>query len=361
MVAALAKKPKTRRQTDHLARIKQVSGRRSLSWATPRLLQLGADLRQTRALERTLQAVTKVSVGLTRSVQGTLRLLDESGKRLLTSARTGPSVHRRGAPAFAWGEGFLGWVVVHRKPTYTNRPASDPRFISRQGQIWTPGALMAVPLLSNQACIGVLSVSRKKHSAYCDLDLDLLRLVAQLSEPYIVIARLKRLNESDPLTLLHNRRHLDERLPAEIQRARRFSKPLALAMIDIDHFKRVNDTHGHEIGDEVLTEFANRLRTVSRTSDVIVRWGGEEFVTIFPETNVRQGKRIAERMRRSICDQPFLTAAGKIYLTASIGLVSLTSKDSTQLLTRRADKAMYAAKRQGRNCVVSLGHRQSKT
>ncbi|MBW1808347.1 MAG: GGDEF domain-containing protein [Deltaproteobacteria bacterium] len=356
----MAKKQKTRRQTDRLAKVKQIARRRSLSWATPRLLQLGVELRQARALEPTLHAVTKVSVGLTRSLQGTLRLLDESGKRLLTSARTGPSVHRRGTPAFAWGEGFLGWVVVHRKPTFTNHPATDPRFVSRPGQIWTPGALMAVPLLANQACIGVLSVSRKLHSTYGKLDLDLLRLVAQLSEPYLEIARLKRLNESDSLTLLHNRRHLDERLPLEIQRAQRFGKPLALAMIDIDHFKQVNDTHGHEIGDESLTEFANRLSTVSRSSDVIVRWGGEEFVAIFPETNVRQGKRIAERMRRSVCDRPFATSAGKIYLTASIGLVSLTNKDDTQSLTRRVDQALYAAKRQGRNRVVSLGSRQSK-
>ncbi|HUU02851.1 MAG TPA: sensor domain-containing diguanylate cyclase [Myxococcota bacterium] len=328
-------------------------GRRSLGWASDRLLQLGVELRRASLLEPTLQAVTRLSVDLTRSIQGTLRLLDESGKRLLTSARIGPSVHKRGAPAFRFGEGFIGWVAVHRRPAYTNHPASDPRFVSRTGQVWTPGAVMAVPLLSSQDCIGVLSVSKKIHAPYNDLDLRLLQLVGQLSEPRLEIARLMRLNESDPLTLLHNRRHLDDRLPQEIQAARRKNKPLAVAMLDIDHFKRVNDSHGHDVGDEILYEFAERLRHESRSTDVMVRWGGEEFLALFPDTTLVQGRRIAERILLAISDKHFNSTAGKLFLTTSAGLSMLNGKDDTTSLLRRVDRSLYTAKRRGRNRLVT--------
>jgi diguanylate cyclase (GGDEF)-like protein len=344
---------KGRRRKDKPGRVGRTPRRRSLGWVSDCLLQLGVELRRSGPLESTLQAVTRLSAELTRSIQGTLRLLDESGKRLLTSARSGPSVHKRGAPAFRFGEGFIGWVAVHRRPTFTNHPASDPRFVFRTGQVWTPGAVMAVPLLSGQDCIGVLSVSKKINAPYNDLDLRLLQLVGQLSEPQLEIARLKRLNESDPLTLLHNRRHLDDRLPQEIQIAHRKNRPLAIAMLDIDHFKRVNDSHGHDVGDEILCEFAERLRRESRSTDVMVRWGGEEFLTLFPDTTLAQGKRIVERVLGTISDLPFASVAGKLFLTTSAGLTMLNGKDDAASLIRRVDRALYAAKRRGRNCLVT--------
>lgn len=350
---------RTRRAGDVAARWK-IPGRRSLAWSTALLVELGDELQRARQLETTLQAITRTSVRLTRSVQGTLRLLDESGKRLLTSARTGPSVHRRGATAFRLGEGFIGWVVVHRQPAFTNRPASDPRFVARASQVWTPSAVMAVPLVSGRSCIGVLSVSLKTRKLYRKLDLDLLHLVADLSGPHLEIARLKRLNESDPLTLLHNRRHIQDRLPVEMQRSRRSGRPLAVAMIDIDRFKRVNDTHGHDVGDEVLCEVADRLRRVSRSSDVVCRWGGEEFLCIFPETNMRQGRLVAERVRRSVADTPFSTSAGPLHLTVSVGICRLSPGEDARSLLRRADQALYSAKRRGRNRVMSARSREKR-
>ena len=344
---------KRRRRVDDVPSRLKVPRRRSLAWSTALLVGLGDELQRARQLEAILQAITRVSVRLTRSVQGTLRLLDDSGTRLLTSARTGPSVHRRGATAFRLGEGFIGWVVVHREPAFTNNPASDPRFVARASQVWTPSAVMAVPLLSGRSCIGVLSVSRKAGKPYRDLDLDLLNLVSDLSVPYLEIARLKRLNESDHLTLLHNRRHLEDRLPVEIQRSRRSGRPLVVAMIDIDRFKRVNDTHGHDVGDEVLCEVADRLRRVSRSSDVVSRWGGEEFLCIFPDTNMRQGRLVAERVRKAVADTPFSTSAGPLQLTVSLGIYRLSAGDDAHSLVQRADQALYTGKRQGRNRVIA--------
>jgi diguanylate cyclase (GGDEF)-like protein len=356
----MTRSSKRRRKNDDLSRWK-IPRRRSLAWSTALLVELGDELQQARQLEAILQAVTRVSVRLTRSVQGTLRLLDESGTRLLTSARTGPSVHRRGASPFRLGEGFIGWVVVHREAAFTNHTVSDPRFVERSSQVWMPSAVMAVPLVSGRTCIGVLSVSRKNKKPYRKLDLDLLHLVADLSVPYLEIARLKRLNESDPLTLLHNRRHIQDRLPVEIQRSRRSGRPLVVAMIDIDRFKRVNDTHGHDVGDEVLCEVADRLRRVSRSSDVVSRWGGEEFFCIFPETNTHQGRLVAERVRRSIAETPFSTSAGPLHLTVSVGICRLSPGDNARSLVHRADQALYTAKRRGRDRVMAAAGTGKKT
>ncbi len=345
------KKADRRRQSDRGRRRKAPPERRTVGWVTQRCLQLADDLRSGGVLERTLQRVTRAAEELTRSDQATLRLLDDSGRRMLTSARSGPSVHRRGNTPFRMGEGFLGWVVVHRQPALINSPRRDPRFVNRPGQLWTPGGVMAVPLLTGQACIGVLSVARRVARRYRERDLDLLRLVTQLSAPYLEIARLKRLNDSDPLTLLHNRRHLQDRLPREIQKAQRAGNPLTVAMMDLDRFKRVNDTHGHDVGDEVLLELADRLRHVSRASDVIVRWGGEEFFCIFPATSLSQAAQVADRMRLAVCTEPFTTSAGPLALTISLGVTALAEGDDGQAIERRADRALYRAKNAGRNCV----------
>ncbi len=315
---------------------------------------MAAELRGARDLDASLQAVTRTAVALTRSYQGTLRLLDESGKRLLLSARTGPPMHGRGAGRFMLGEGFIGWVVVHRTAALTNRVDRDPRFVVREGQSWMPAGLMAVPLCTVGQCIGVLSVTRRDESPpYRSADLRVLEVVAELSAPYLEIARLQRLSATDPLTLLHNRRHLDERLPQVIAESRRARARMAAAMLDLDHFKRVNDHHGHDVGDEVLVETAERVRASCRASDVVARWGGEELVILFPETTLAQAVTVAERIRDAIANAPFATAAGAVQVTASLGVARLTSDDDAQGLSlqRRADQALYAAKRRGRNRV----------
>ncbi|RME27823.1 MAG: GGDEF domain-containing protein [Deltaproteobacteria bacterium] len=332
--------------------------RRSLSGVTVSLIELGKKLRRMGNLDDVLLEVTKTAVVLTRSSQGTIRLLDDSGKRLLTSARYGPSVHRRGAPPFRYGEGFIGWVVAHRRAACTNSPASDPRFIKRQGQLFTPAAVIAVPLMNQSDCIGVLSASRRGGPRYTELDLNLLSLVGQLSEPQLEIARLRRLGESDPLTLLHNRRHLDQHLPVLLQKAARSGKPLALAMLDLDHFKHINDQFGHDVGDEVLCQFAERLKRAARSTDILVRWGGEEFIVVLLDTTSGQAKMVCERIRSTISAEPVLTSAGPIQLTVSMGLAFFKTNDVPATLLKRADEALYNAKRKGRNRLVVAGRTQ---
>lgn len=159
---------------------------------------------------------------------------------------------------------------------------------------------------------------------------------------------------TDPLTGVYNRRYLDAHLEQLVRRSIDSHKPLSVAFCDIDHFKRLNDTYGHAVGDEVLVEFCNRLRSNTRSMDLVARMGGEEFVVIMPDTPPERALRIAERLRARVDGNPFMVSAAEpIPVTISVGLATLALTDANGLaLLKRADEAMYRAKRGGRNRVV---------
>ena len=160
---------------------------------------------------------------------------------------------------------------------------------------------------------------------------------------------------TDALTGLFNRRYLDTHAKALIEQARAAGSPLSTLVMDIDHFKSVNDTHGHAAGDSVLREFAQRLRRNTRGVDLVCRMGGEEFIIVMPDTPLWRGRQIAERLRSCIATERFRINAGtQITVTASVGLATLeTSEGGMDVLFSRADQALYAAKREGRNRVVA--------
>jgi len=161
---------------------------------------------------------------------------------------------------------------------------------------------------------------------------------------------------TDPLTGLHNRRYMEGHLNTLVEKARDEDKPLSLLLLDIDYFKAVNDTHGHDAGDDVLREFSVRLRSNVRGIDLACRYGGEEFVVVMPETNKALAFMVAERVRQQIAGKPFVVQGGgtSLDITVSIGIASLEDGDRTpNSLLRRADEALYTAKRDGRNRVVS--------
>ena len=155
---------------------------------------------------------------------------------------------------------------------------------------------------------------------------------------------------TDSLTGVGNRRWLDESLAVETERAQRYGTGMSLAMIDIDLFKSVNDTWGHEVGDLVLKSVGELLRNVKRQSDMVARWGGEEFVVLMPATSLDDAVAAAERLRRAM---ELLTVAGLVQFTASFGVACLQPLETGQALLARADHALYAAKRAGRNRVVA--------
>lgn len=157
---------------------------------------------------------------------------------------------------------------------------------------------------------------------------------------------------TDELTGLFNRRSFMHSFEQEIERARRYHKPVSLMLIDIDHFKRVNDEYGHQIGDLVLQRFAETVRTTLREIDVFGRIGGEEFAVMMPETDLRSARRVAERVRRSVLNKPVETQSGVINYSISAGVIASNHwLLDTETMLRHADAALYAAKHSGRNNV----------
>jgi diguanylate cyclase (GGDEF)-like protein len=166
-------------------------------------------------------------------------------------------------------------------------------------------------------------------------------------------ARTKRLASTDGLTGLCNHRVLRERLQEEVERANRYYRPLSLLMIDIDHFKQHNDTHGHLWGDTILVEVARLLKAMSRTSDIVARYGGEEFAMLLPETTQEQAVRIAHRLLNTIATHSFVENLAPGTVTVSVGVAMHQQAEAPTALIAAADQALYAAKHAGRNCVAT--------
>ena len=161
---------------------------------------------------------------------------------------------------------------------------------------------------------------------------------------------------TDPLTGLYNRRYMETHADSLVERAAARGKPLSVLIIDIDHFKVINDTYGHDAGDDVLREFSDRLRSCIRGIDLACRYGGEEFVVVMPDTDLGVANKVAERIRRKIAGEPFPIVRGSrsVEVTISVGLACrLGPQDSAAVIMKRADAALYLAKGQGRNRVVS--------
>jgi diguanylate cyclase (GGDEF)-like protein len=216
--------------------------------------------------------------------------------------------------------------------------------------------MLALPLIQRGVVIGVVCL--ESHQPY---DQAISRLAFSLTQPAAMAvenARLfdevQRLATLDGLTGTYNRRHFMELAQMQFDSARRFSQPLSALMLDVDHFKSVNDRYGHAVGDQVLRGLADRCHSALRSIDVLGRYGGEEFAIMLPNTERHSGAAVlAERIRQCVDEAPFNTDAGPIHVTVSLGVAS--ADDSTEglgALLKRADLALYEAKQAGRNRVV---------
>jgi diguanylate cyclase (GGDEF)-like protein len=162
---------------------------------------------------------------------------------------------------------------------------------------------------------------------------------------------LHRDAHEDALTGLHNRRRVDRDLPLLLAQMREQGRPLQVAVLDVDHFKQVNDCHGHAVGDEVLRQVARLLGERLRTRDIAARLGGEEFLVVLVDTPPDVGLEICDRLRQAVQQHDWSLQADALAVTCSIGVAALRDGDDVATLTQRADAALYRAKREGRNRV----------
>jgi diguanylate cyclase (GGDEF)-like protein len=158
---------------------------------------------------------------------------------------------------------------------------------------------------------------------------------------------------TDGLTGMQNRRYFDDALKEYLEEFRRIGKPIGLMILDLDHFKQVNDTHGHDVGDEVLRAVAKCLKDMTRYHDVVARLGGEEFAVVTPNMDAELLARFAERIRKAVATMSVLSGNVRLRITTSVGLAVWDRKETAEDFYRRADRQLYEAKRQGRNRVCA--------
>ncbi len=266
---------------------------------------------------------------------------------------------------FSTANGLLEAIQSRGTAVWLDDPASDPRFQGWGGtehiKSW-----MGLPLLVHGKFIGYMTLDSYKENAYGEAQAALVQPFANQAAQAIDNARrfdwVQRQAVTDALTGLYNRRGLFELGNREFERARRFGRTMSAIMLDIDHFKQVNDRYGHIVGDQVLCELARRCSAVIRKVDFLGRYGGEEFAILLPETELETALRVAERLREQIADLPVETDRSVLSITISLGVTQLGPEtvDLAGLLDA-ADAAMYLAKQAGRNCVRVLGNNAAPT
>jgi two-component system cell cycle response regulator len=320
--------------------------------------RLGETLSSTHDLPKLLAVVLEAAVQARRAKAGSLLLLTADRTALVREASHGLT-EREPAERIPVGQGVAGTVAATGRAMVLASPAGNG------GPEPAATSQVSVPLLAQGRVLGVLSLyDREDGEPFTLADAESLTAFAVQAAVAIENVRLhaeaERLSVTDPLTGAWNYRYFSRRFEQEIERSRRFGRVLALLMLDIDHFKSVNDRFGHQRGDEVLVEFARRVTGSVRDIDTFARYGGEEFVLILPETNLEGGLAAAEKLRLGTHKAPFCGKGpdGGVRLTVSIG-VACFPEHATQPeeLLRAADEALYEAKLQGRDRVVTAGPR----
>jgi diguanylate cyclase (GGDEF)-like protein len=254
------------------------------------------------------------------------------------------------------------WPIEHSKVMFALRQGKNPQLLSPADAATLDGEnearrqYLAVPLPSGSGGFRLLLAGRKAP----DIERQGMDIAAAMAKQASValdnaqlIHELENLATTDSLTRLHNRRHFLERAEAEFERSKRYQRPLSIFLLDADHFKEINDTYGHDTGDQALRMLASMCRQNLRQLDVIGRYGGEEFVVFLPETSMAKAMEVAERLRAGVEEINLDVAGDNIHVTVSIGVATATSQtDSIAALINEADRALYEAKRAGRNKVV---------
>jgi diguanylate cyclase (GGDEF)-like protein len=279
-------------------------------------------------------------------------LLDADRKRLLAKAAYGLRTERMHTLSFAVGEGVAGWVVERGISALIDDVSKDARFVQLPANQTPISSLICVPLIARGERVGVVTATSERPNAFDANQLELVRFISTTIALDIENVRLHRVAVTDPLTGAFNREFLIQRLPQEIEAAIDRDRSLSVAMVDVDHFKAVNDQHGHGVGDVVLAEVARRLRSAIRTGDLLVRYGGEEFLAVLPKADAGRAWEVGERMRQRVCERAFDVGDGlALLLRISVGIAQWRMGEPMPELIERADVALYGAKERGRNRV----------
>jgi diguanylate cyclase (GGDEF)-like protein len=313
---------------------------------------LGETLQSTHDLTKLLSVVLETAQAAVQARAGAVFLVGATRQDLYVKVGRNLGIDAR--TRVPMGEGFIGWVARERKPVLI--PGSD--VVAHRSEPQADTAIV-VPLESQGQVIGVMGLyGRSNGLSFTPGDMETIASLAQQAavgvENVLLHQEAQRLSITDGLTGAWNYRYFQMRLAQEVERAIRFGRPFSMMVVDIDHFKRVNDTYGHQRGDSILVEVARRMHAQVRLQvDTLARYGGEEFVLVLPETPLDGAEVVAQKVLESVSSEPF---AGEepVRVTVSIGLATFPDHGTTpRALIRAADMAMYEAKGRGRNRLVT--------
>lgn len=325
------------------------------------IAELGKTITSTMRPEEVLRAMIKKTSELLSPTSWSMTLLNPLTQQLKYEILINdPSIDRD--KPIPIGEGLHGWVAKYGQAIFVSQTSLEeyapPTHLAHLTKnLW----IMIVPLKSKNKILGTLHLQRsvRDKNPYTPDDLKILKIIGDYTAIAIENAsnflKVEELTIRDDLTSLSNARHLHTILDNEINRSLRYHKPFSMIFLDIDHFKKVNDTYGHIHGSELLKEVAEVILQSIRVVDYGARYGGDEFIVVLPETNKEEAYRIAERIRSAIETNPFLKRDGHaIHFTASLGVATYPiDADSKDELIKMADHAMYDSKKISRNKVTS--------
>jgi diguanylate cyclase (GGDEF)-like protein len=255
------------------------------------------------------------------------------------------------------GEGVLGWTALTGEAKMISKVKDKGLHFIDEIIFEDVSSAIIVPFITREKVVGLLAAFKREPETFQEDDFELLRTVANHVAIALDNAKLyeetKKLSLTDGLTGLYNYRFFNQRLKEEFKRALRYSHPLSLIILDVDNFKKINDTHGHLFGDEVLKKIAQMLRENARETDFIARYGGDEFVIILPETNKESAFKLAERILERL-NKSTIIKDTSLELSVSIGVASYPEDAITpEELIKSADKALYNAKQRGGSKVMT--------
>jgi diguanylate cyclase (GGDEF)-like protein len=311
-------------------------------------------------LDRRLEAMTEMAQGIVQAETGLLCLVETGERRATIRVVRGGGMDRYVGHQFNLTDGLVSLVVKNRQPILLSQLSDDQphRFFPLKSKIQMRArSFLGLPLIVQERVIGLLICASDQPSAFTALQQHLLSILCNQAAQAIADAQhhaeIKRQAAIDGLTNMFNHRAFHDRLDYEWKQMQRNGEPLTLMMIDLDHFKRVNDTYGHQTGDRILRQVSALLAKLARDSDTVGRYGGEEFAVLLPGTTAQQASKLAERIRKVVERTRFGPEGVAIQVTLSLGVASAPADaaDADHLVSA-ADKALYWAKEHGRNRIA---------
>ena len=324
--------------------------------------ELGKALTSSLQLDQVLRTIMEKIDEFLRPDNWSLLLLDETKQELYFELAVGKASQALKDVRIKVGQGIAGWVAQHGETVVVEDTSKDTRFFSQVDEKTKTEtqSIVAVPVKFRDTCLGVIElINCLGPEGFDQRDLKLLEALSDFAAIALENARhVKRIHEltiTDDCTSLYNARHMGFILETEIYRSQRYNYQFSLVFIDLDHFKQVNDTHGHLVGSRLLAEIGNALKAHCRLIDFAFRYGGDEFVILLPQTAKDNALNVARRLHKLIRETQWLSEDGLgIRVTPSLGVASYPTDSRTKEgLLHLADEAMYLVKNTNRDSVAA--------